>query len=84
MTFRNAQSIMEVFDSGAGGNLVAHGSKFVYSEPYVKDKRLKIVLERFELPPRPISIVYPHARLLPARTRAFIDFVRADIHQFRE
>jgi DNA-binding transcriptional LysR family regulator len=47
------------------------------------ERRLKIVLERFELPPRPISIVYPHARLLPARTRAFIDFVRADIHQFR-
>ena len=32
--------------------------------------------------PRPISIVYPHARLLPARTRSFIDFVREEITQF--
>jgi len=40
------------------------------------------VLEDFELPPRPISIVYPHARLLPARTRSFIDFMREEITQF--
>ena len=42
-----------------------------------------MVLEDFELPPRPISIVYPHARLLPARTRAFVEFAREHIHQFR-
>lgn len=51
--------------------------------PLVAQKRLRIVLESFELPPRPISIVYPHARLLPARTRALIDHLRADITQFR-
>jgi DNA-binding transcriptional LysR family regulator len=42
--------------------------------PLVAAGRLRIVLERFEQPPRPISVVYPHARLLPARTRAFIDW----------
>ena len=50
--------------------------------PFVAAKRLKIVLEKFELPPRPISVLYPHARLLPARTRAFIDFLRSQLTQF--
>jgi DNA-binding transcriptional LysR family regulator len=50
----------------------------------VEEKKLRVVLEEFELPPRPISIVYPHARLLPARTRAFIEFARQEIVQFRE
>jgi DNA-binding transcriptional LysR family regulator len=50
--------------------------------PFVATRQLKIVLERFEPPPRPIQIVYPHARLLPARTRAFIDFIRGDITEF--
>jgi DNA-binding transcriptional LysR family regulator len=51
--------------------------------PLVAQRKLKIVLEQYELPPRPISVVYPHARLLPARTRAFIDFLRSQITQFR-
>ena len=44
--------------------------------PYIAQKRLRIVLENFEPPPRPISIVYPHARLLPSRTRAFVDWIK--------
>lgn len=51
--------------------------------PLVAAGKLRIVLEDFELPPRPISIVYPHARLLPARTRVFIDYLRDEITQFR-
>ena len=41
--------------------------------------RLVIVLEAFEPPPRPVSIVYPHARGLPMRTRLFIDWLRQDL-----
>jgi DNA-binding transcriptional LysR family regulator len=52
--------------------------------PLVAARQLRIVLEPFEQPPRPISVVYPHARLLPARTRAFVDWVRRDITQFRD
>lgn len=52
-------------------------------EPYLKQKRLKIVLEKFEPPPRPISIVYPHARLLPARTRVFIDWIKQELQSFK-
>ena len=37
---------------------------------------LKIVLEAFEPPPQPIHVVYPQARLLPARARLFIHWVR--------
>jgi len=41
----------------------------------VKAGRLKIVLEKFELPALPIHIVYPTSRLLSAKVRAFIDLV---------
>ena len=46
---------------------------------FVRDGRLQIVLEEFEAKPRPISLVYPHARLLPARTRAFIDWMKQEL-----
>jgi DNA-binding transcriptional LysR family regulator len=39
----------------------------------VKAGRLKRVLQDFESPPMPVSIVYPHARLLSSNVRAFID-----------
>jgi DNA-binding transcriptional LysR family regulator len=37
--------------------------------------RLKIVLQKFELPVFPVSIVYPTSRLLSAKVRTFIDLV---------
>jgi DNA-binding transcriptional LysR family regulator len=40
---------------------------------------LEVLLESYELPPRPIHVVYPEARLLPARTRIFIDFIMRHI-----
>lgn len=41
----------------------------------VADGRLQVVLQAFEPPPSPIHVVYPSARLLPARSRAFIDWI---------
>jgi DNA-binding transcriptional LysR family regulator len=41
----------------------------------LKAGRLKIVLEKFELPALPIHIVYPTSRLLSAKVRTFIDLV---------
>jgi DNA-binding transcriptional LysR family regulator len=41
----------------------------------VAEGSLRILLAEFELPPNPIHIVYPQARLLPVRTRVFIDFL---------
>lgn len=49
--------------------------------PLIRAGKLRAVLEEFELPPRPISIVYSHARLLPARTRAFIDWMKAEFRR---
>lgn len=48
-------------------------------EPLLRARRLAIVLEAFEVPPRPISLVFPHARLLPARTRLFMDWLQKDL-----
>jgi DNA-binding transcriptional LysR family regulator len=63
---------------------VGFGMFFSYQvEPLLARRQLRVVLEDFELPPRPISLVYPHARLLPARTRAFIDFARQELTRFR-
>jgi DNA-binding transcriptional LysR family regulator len=46
----------------------------------LKRGRLKIVLEKFELPRLPINMVYPTSRLLSAKVRTFIDLAieRAD------
>ena len=37
-------------------------------------KKLTLVLESFEPAPLPISIVYPHAKLLSTRVRCFVDW----------
>jgi len=79
LEFNHVLPAVQACAAGAG-----LGMFFSYQvAPWVEQRQLKVVLERFELPPRPISIVYPHARLLPQRTRAFIDFIRAEITQFR-
>ncbi|EWY42444.1 LysR family transcriptional regulator [Skermanella stibiiresistens SB22] len=44
---------------------------------HVTEGRLRIVLAEFEPPPRPVSVIHPHARPLPARTRAFVDWITA-------
>lgn len=47
--------------------------------PFLAEKKLRTVLADFEPPARPVSVVYPHARLLPARARAFIDAVKTEL-----
>lgn len=79
LEFNHIWPAVQACAEGAG-----FGMFFSYQvEPLLASKTLRLVLEEFELPPRPISIVYPHARLLPARTRAFIDFARQEITRFR-
>ena len=51
--------------------------------PFLKTKQLRTVLEDFEPPPRPINIVYPHARLLPMRTRVFIEWMKTELQEFQ-
>lgn len=51
--------------------------------PFLQTKQLRTVLEEFEPPPRPINIVYPHARLLPMRTRVFIEWMKQELKEFQ-
>jgi DNA-binding transcriptional LysR family regulator len=44
------------------------------AEPGLRDGRLALVLRSFECAPTPVSLVYARQRLLPLKTRAFIDF----------
>jgi DNA-binding transcriptional LysR family regulator len=79
LEFNHVLPAVQACADGAG-----FGMFFSYQvATFIAQKRLKIVLENFERPPRPISVVYPHARLLPARTRTFIDWIRNDITAFR-
>jgi DNA-binding transcriptional LysR family regulator len=56
---------------------VGYGSFISYQvAPYLADGRLLAVLEDYETAPRPIHVVVPHARLLPARTRRLVDWLR--------
>ncbi len=43
---------------------------------------LRVVLADFEPRPLPIHVVYPQARLLPARTRLFIDWMKRELKGF--
>lgn len=43
--------------------------------PYLKDGRLEVVLANYQPLAHTIHTLYPHARFLPPRVRAFIDFM---------
>ena len=44
-------------------------------ESYINNNKLTIVLEDFEPDPFPVSIVFPHTRLMATRMRAFVDWI---------
>ncbi len=48
--------------------------------PQIARGQLRIVLEAFETPPRPINVVYPQARLLPARAKVFIEWIAQELN----
>lgn len=48
-------------------------------EEQIKQNRLRVVLESFQLPPRPINVIYPSGRLLPARTKLFIKWIKSEV-----
>ncbi|AOF80599.1 bacterial regulatory helix-turn-helix, lysR family protein [Methyloversatilis sp. RAC08] len=47
--------------------------------PQLECGTLRVVLREFEPPPRPVHIVYPHARLLPGRTRLLVDWLAREL-----
>lgn len=50
--------------------------------PLIKNGELRVVLEAFEPLPRPVNLVYPHARLLPKRTRILIEWMKKELRDF--
>ncbi len=75
LDFNHAGAALLACEQGAG-----FGQFFSYQvQEAVQAKRLRIVLAAFEPPRQPVSVVYPHARLLPARTRAFIDAAKREL-----
>ncbi len=46
---------------------------------HVGHGRLKVILEDFELPPRPINAVFTHSRLLSGKVRALLDCLVEEI-----
>jgi DNA-binding transcriptional LysR family regulator len=51
--------------------------------PLIAAKKLRVVLSDFEPAPIPIHIVYPHARLMSPRTRAFVDWMKTHLRKAR-
>jgi len=47
--------------------------------PLISSGQLGIVLEDFEPEPAPVSLVYPGSRLVSARLRALLDWLKQDI-----
>lgn len=75
LEFNHAASAVDACAAGVGlGRFLSY-----QVAPQLASGKLVLVLQDFEPTPRPVSVVYPHARLLPARTRAFIDWVKADL-----
>jgi DNA-binding transcriptional LysR family regulator len=79
LEFNHLAPAIEACAAGMG-----FGSFFSYQVmPHVMQGRLALVLEDFEPPPRPVSVIYPNARLLPARTRAFIEWMKNEFSGIR-
>ena len=75
LDFNHAGAALLACEQGAG-----FGQFFSYQlHDALQARRLRVVLEAFEPARLPVSIVYPNARLLPARTRAFIAAARRDL-----
>ncbi|HEX4328493.1 MAG TPA: LysR family transcriptional regulator [Burkholderiales bacterium] len=79
LEFNQAAPAVQACVEGLGlGNFLSY-----QPAPFVRGKQLKVVLQEFEPPPRPINLVYPHARLLPARTKVFIEWMKQEFRGFK-
>jgi DNA-binding transcriptional LysR family regulator len=75
LEFNHIAPAVEACAAGAGFGLFLS----YQVRPHVAAKTLKVVLREFEPPPKPVNVVYPHARLLPGRTRLLIDWLKREV-----
>ncbi|MFZ5507668.1 MAG: LysR family transcriptional regulator [Pseudomonadota bacterium] len=75
LEFNHIAPAVEACAAGAGFGLFLS----YQVRPHVCAGTLKVVLRDYEPAPRPVHIVYPHARLLPGRTRLLIDWLKREV-----
>jgi DNA-binding transcriptional LysR family regulator len=72
ITFNHVAPVVAACAAGLGfGRLISY-----QAASHLARGTLRAVLEDFEPPVRPLSLVYPHARFLPNRTRLFLDWMK--------
>lgn len=74
-TVNSPDLLMRLARSGSG--IVSLGDH--YAHPYVVNGELLPVLQEWSLPSAPAWAVFPGRRLMPSRTRVFIDAVQAEL-----
>ncbi|BCQ26615.1 LysR family transcriptional regulator [Caballeronia sp. NK8] len=70
----SVNTIDAAIDAGLSGVGLVRAMSYQVVE-YVRQQRLRVVLEGFEPEPRPVHLVYDRQRRLPLKLRTFIDFV---------
>ena len=73
-TANSPDLLMRMARDGAGITVIEHH----FAEPYVHSGELEPVLEDWSLPPITAWAVFPGRRLMPARTRVFLDTLQAE------
>ena len=74
VTANSPELLLRLARQGAGITSVAHH----FAEPHLRSGELEPVLEEWSLPAAAIWAVFPGRRLMPARTRVFLDALAAE------
>ncbi len=75
--FKSRLSVSTVdaaIDAGLAGAGLVRAMSYQVAD-VVRNQRLKLLLEPYEPPPRPVHLVYDKQNRLPLKLRAFVDFV---------
>lgn len=77
---------LEINDAAAAIQAVELGHGITIALSYMVSEQLRAgtlvpVLDAFTPPPQPVHLVYPHARLVAPKARAFIDFAAPRLQQ---
>jgi DNA-binding transcriptional LysR family regulator len=73
LQFNEMRPVMTAASEGAGLAYVFRQ----FAAPYIRQKRLSVVLERYSKPLEAFHLYYPSRAQMPGKLRAFVDFVRA-------
>ena len=73
-TANSPDLLLRMARHGAGITAAAHH----FAEPYLRSGELTPVLADWSLPPSPAWAVFPGRRLMPARTRVFLDALESE------